>query len=288
MIRKNILIILIVLLFCTACTSNRSSITDNEPTKAILPANTSTLTAAPYPTQITKLPPTPTINPTRTPIPEGYYFNYTAGFSLAYPKQWFIEEEYIDMVSFWDSNSNISFYVFSEFGELITDDEIEAKFLELVGITEEDKEQIKIGNLDKFDFSSLSAKNIKIRYTQDRITTIIDNYYIQGGSRNYFVIIVGKEDALVSKQRVLNKIMDSFTVFSPKPYGFEDHEAIVQMTYFPVEKGLDPATTEVSAHSIVGLLYSGLVQYSPNMELIPDLAERWKISEDGKTYTFYL
>lgn len=36
------------------------------------------------------------------------------------------------------------------------------------------------------------------------------------------------------------------------------------------------------------LLFSGLMKYNSSGEIIPDLAERYEISEDGKTYTFYL
>jgi len=36
------------------------------------------------------------------------------------------------------------------------------------------------------------------------------------------------------------------------------------------------------------LIFSGLLKYDKNLELVPDLAEKYEISEDQKTYTFYL
>ena len=36
------------------------------------------------------------------------------------------------------------------------------------------------------------------------------------------------------------------------------------------------------------LIFSGLLKYNENLEIIPDLAEKYEISEDQKTYTFYL
>jgi len=36
------------------------------------------------------------------------------------------------------------------------------------------------------------------------------------------------------------------------------------------------------------VLYDPLVRWSPNYEVIPNLAAKWDISEDGKIYTFYL
>jgi len=52
---------------------------------------------------------------------------------------------------------------------------------------------------------------------------------------------------------------------------------------------LDPALAQdaTSAEYIVHL-YSGLVRLDAELEVIPDLAARWELSEDGRTYTFHL
>ncbi|RFU65267.1 ABC transporter substrate-binding protein [Peribacillus glennii] len=59
---------------------------------------------------------------------------------------------------------------------------------------------------------------------------------------------------------------------------------------------LDPhKTSSIYAHNILGLVYSKLVTYEtgPDVEfsdynIVPDLAKDWKVSEDGKVYTFHL
>jgi oligopeptide transport system substrate-binding protein len=52
---------------------------------------------------------------------------------------------------------------------------------------------------------------------------------------------------------------------------------------------LDPATSsEATSHSYIMQLFSGLVRLDDNLEPAPDIAERWEVSADGKTYTFYL
>jgi len=43
-----------------------------------------------------------------------------------------------------------------------------------------------------------------------------------------------------------------------------------------------------SDRTLVQLTFSGLMKYNENMEIIPDLIETYKTSEDGKTYIFYL
>src|SRR5215510_106127 len=47
----------------------------------------------------------------------------------------------------------------------------------------------------------------------------------------------------------------------------------------------DPATTYGSGNKRV---FSGLVSFDPQLNLTPDLAERWEVGSDGTTYTFFL
>ncbi|MGO9570810.1 MAG: peptide-binding protein [Desulfomonilaceae bacterium] len=43
-----------------------------------------------------------------------------------------------------------------------------------------------------------------------------------------------------------------------------------------------------SSFDIIGLIYNGLVKYDRDLKLVPDLAEKWEISEDKLTIRFYL
>ncbi len=52
---------------------------------------------------------------------------------------------------------------------------------------------------------------------------------------------------------------------------------------------LDPAfAKDIPNIWAVNQLFNGLVQLDDKLHVQPDIAERWTISEDGKTYTFYL
>ncbi len=52
---------------------------------------------------------------------------------------------------------------------------------------------------------------------------------------------------------------------------------------------LDPAQViDVTAGEFVAEIFSGLVTLDQNLKVVPDIAERWEVSEDRKTYTFYL
>ncbi len=52
---------------------------------------------------------------------------------------------------------------------------------------------------------------------------------------------------------------------------------------------LDPhLTTDATSASYIVEVFSGLVTFNKDLQIVPDLAERWDVSPDGKTYTFYL
>src|SRR4030042_1537657 len=52
---------------------------------------------------------------------------------------------------------------------------------------------------------------------------------------------------------------------------------------------LDPAISqEAGSHMYIMQIFSGLVAFDQDMNLVPDIAERWGTDNDGRTYTFYL
>jgi oligopeptide transport system substrate-binding protein len=52
---------------------------------------------------------------------------------------------------------------------------------------------------------------------------------------------------------------------------------------------LDPAvSSEMTSHVYLMQIYSGLLRLGDNLEPAPDIAERWEVSNNGQTYTFYL
>lgn len=51
---------------------------------------------------------------------------------------------------------------------------------------------------------------------------------------------------------------------------------------------LDPAKTIGGPDGPLGLIFSGLVMLDADLQIQPELAAGWEVSEDGLTYTFYL
>jgi peptide/nickel transport system substrate-binding protein len=46
--------------------------------------------------------------------------------------------------------------------------------------------------------------------------------------------------------------------------------------------------SDSASHDISGFIYNGLVKYDKDLNLVGDLAQRWEVSPDGLTITFYL
>lgn len=52
---------------------------------------------------------------------------------------------------------------------------------------------------------------------------------------------------------------------------------------------LDPAISgEMTSHTYIIQIFSGLVRLDDKLNVVPDIAQRWQESQDGMTYTFYL
>ncbi|MBQ6543610.1 MAG: peptide ABC transporter substrate-binding protein, partial [Clostridia bacterium] len=52
---------------------------------------------------------------------------------------------------------------------------------------------------------------------------------------------------------------------------------------------LDPQyASESGAKIVINNVFEGLVRLGPEGEIVPGIAEKWEISEDGLTYTFFL
>jgi peptide/nickel transport system substrate-binding protein/oligopeptide transport system substrate-binding protein len=52
---------------------------------------------------------------------------------------------------------------------------------------------------------------------------------------------------------------------------------------------LDPAlSNDAGSGELCALLYNGLVRFDHRTTILPDIAERWEISRDSRTYTFHL
>jgi len=88
------------------------------------------------------------------------------------------------------------------------------------------------------------------------------------------------------RQDLLN-CLHSLRLEEPRPFGIARSQALT--LFFPEPLTLDPAqVTELRSVQYITQIFSGLLRFTPDLELVPDLAESWEVSADGTVYTFYL
>lgn len=69
----------------------------------------------------------------------------------------------------------------------------------------------------------------------------------------------------------------------------EEHDDYLHLRLKDDPSSLDPAhIVDVPGGALAAKIYNGLVRFDRDAKIIPDLASRWDISEDGRTYRFHL
>lgn len=92
-----------------------------------------------------------------------------------------------------------------------------------------------------------------------------------------------------SQTTLISAICLILFVFSVSPANDPVYGGSVVVAISSDPAGLNPAiTTQGGVHLICGSIFSGLVAHDFNLNPVPDLAERWDVSPDGRTYTFHL
>ena len=95
-------------------------------------------------------------------------------------------------------------------------------------------------------------------------------------------------------QRANKSYKDGFSLWkrasekqSGDPYAFSSHALKLTLSQDPYT--LDPglAFDNLSSDVIIHL-FSGLLEYTPEMDVLPDVAKNWEILEGGRRYIFYL
>jgi ABC-type transport system substrate-binding protein/methyl-accepting chemotaxis protein len=90
-------------------------------------------------------------------------------------------------------------------------------------------------------------------------------------------------DLLAREAELLNSEVETFRLPTPERGGH------LRFALRASQIALDPATvSSISRVEVAANIFEGLVQFGERTEIRPGIAERWEISPDGRTYTFYL
>ena len=99
-----------------------------------------------------------------------------------------------------------------------------------------------------------------------------------------------KNDILIFKQNLYSKLIALLIIFS----SCEERNSIDLNTVFRYNEhkninSLDPIfAKDIANIQAVNQLFNGLVEMDKELNVVPSVAKSWKISENGKLYTFII
>lgn len=291
---KSIIYFLLGLLFLTACASAavlEETYAPEVPSTATFTATaTATQTETPSPTAT--LSPTPTRTPTAipTPVPTATpvgYFDSPAGYSLILPPDFEYKESDLGSDYFFTPGDESVLTVSCD-SSLSGIPAVEIKsfiieiWQELFGeLAELSSEEFALQDGTMALWSTFETQEIKPPVLMHIIIAPHPN-------RPCFILVAGDEDVISNYSTGLARMVQSFNLAPPEIMGVPRSKALVLLAQEPLAKDIDPLLQTGSADEYVGHLFSGLVRMNTDLQVEPDLAERWDVSADGKEYTFTL
>lgn len=227
----------------------------------------------------------PTLAP--TPIRPGVYRRESDGFTVFYPSDWDVGEESDDTLVIFDPSLGLTLVVESR---TISDETSYGAYLDyllsedfgLVGASLLSEDEITFAGSGTAQTALITGE------AEDGTEYLVRLAYAEQGAHTYAFYAYGTPPAIEARETTFNMLVNQAQLGSSQIYGLNRDETLVLLGFDPDERALDPARTTGSADGYVGLLYSGLVRLSPELQVVPDLAERWDISADGTVYTFTL
>lgn len=245
-------------------------------------------------TQSSQYPQLPTVTLT-TPIPEkdGSYNNPSIGIRMKMPTYMNVN---IDTTRADDTyHFRLSIDNDQVVGHLFSYPRGEGKTLQQVSedireIELNDLEEIKVLE-DRETTMDDGSKGWKVvadaRNPADNVPLRISLVTVRGYTAETTLMLFATRENYAYYENEIDELNTLIQVNVPMLYGFKRDQLLVVdggESDNPDEN--DPATSISS--SLFHLTFSGLVTYDANMNLIPDLAQSWDVSDDGMVYTFHL
>jgi oligopeptide transport system substrate-binding protein len=219
----------------------------------------------------------------------GSYNNPTLGIALTLPTEWNVTET---------GSSAVPLYILSPYNQSMVEglmivesvsSEMTAKLYADTSVKSAIAAGWSQGPGGNFAFS-----NNKVGYETYLFATITGGisykyrYYSLVSDGRVYLFRFGAPDAnMTAQSNSIIQLVKSLVVSKPGGVeGVNRNEALFMLDGdIPT---LDPALVETGPGDIIGAIFSGLVSIDKNLKVVPDLAESWKVSDDGKIYTFTL
>jgi oligopeptide transport system substrate-binding protein len=251
---------------------------------AILPAADTPTSASVEPTEPTAA---PDATPEDTPIPgTSRYRDSDLGITLRYPSEWAPRAGEQESTLTWLTAPEKQvqaalFYEAMPAGATL--EQAARKVREATATSVKEVEQLGDGAITLADGRAAWRGEYTGKRNDGSTVQVLVASTTRGG-RLFSLMAFGNPDDMDSQRAALDQIIASIKLESPKIYGISRDQALVRLggeSNNP--RAYDPATGGGD-----DLVFSGLVTFNPQLDVVPDLAESWDISPDGTVYTFHL
>ena len=219
---------------------------------------------------------------------ESFYEDTVYGFSIHYPSEWSVEEGGWGEALFTARSSGGScvVQVFAEELSVQMDlEEYSASAImsmqsKLVGFELLSEGRIQMGNEIGYEyyFAGMESGNP----LKARLICLVEE------NRAFAVLATAEYDIYDLLEESIDGIIYSFRL--QEPFAIADISRDESLVLYGVEPiTLDPAVMlDTDSAAYILEVFSGLVTLNRDIEVVPDIAQNWDISEDGLVYTFHL
>ena len=220
---------------------------------------------------------------------QGFYNNAYSGFNMTFPESWKCEEtgDKSNPVKLIDTSGsllltlvNISYLERPMSPQEVYNDRADSLDEGASGV------QI-LSNNETHIADSTPAYEFMFKFEKSGVKLVCKDVIIVRGTQVLEFLVTTTEGNLSMFGDVIDEFIEGIHVHEPQPFGIPRSESVILYDRGP--ETLDPAVSgSVESANYIVEIFSGLVAYNQNIELVPDIADKWDISKDGTIYTFYL
>lgn len=221
-------------------------------------------------------------------VKSGFYRNSTYGFSIVYPDDW-LNQETTGGTLVAQIDDPTGFNRFRVILEVVSE-EISAE--EYAAAAASVFESLLQG------FAIVSQGEVILGESTSGYEVIFDGVSNGVEARGSIVIVLSgtkvfmlsrfyDRPGFIATKDEMDTVFQSFQVEEPTLFGVPRDNSLFLWDRGPLT--LDPALAgDGLSNQYISQIFSGLVTFDRNMQLVPDIAESWEISDDGTIYTFLL
>lgn len=230
--------------------------------------------------------PTATLPGTPQPKP-GLYENPELGVTIAYPSQLWQSAPGEDATTLvWLHNSAVNALAVAFYNPMPSDQSVEEAVRSVRDSTATGLSDTTFNASSSFklaDGRDMWVSSFSGKFSSgETIAAIL--YTTEHTGRLFSLLAFGSPDALAVAGEDVRAIAVGMSFEQPRLYGITRDEALFTLGGESSNpRAYDPATGGGD-----DLVFSGLVTFDPQLQITPDLAETWDISDDRTVYTFHL